>query len=1584
MNPIFFSSWVLKNPGASDHSPPDAAFVSPSAATRRRPTVNKILRFLSAGFSCWALAAAFMVPNAADAGIIISEVAPWSSGNSSLGADWFELTNTGASAVNITGWKMDDNSFNSANAVALNGITSIAAGESVIFIELGGSHTAAGDAAAFKTLWFGANPPAGLQIGSYGGSGVGLGTGGDGVIIFNGSGVQQAKVTFGASSSSPYKTFDNAAGLDNVTISALSAVGTNGAFVAANDTAEIGSPGTIASTATATITGTATAGAFTTTYGTVSAAQSFAVTGSNLTANITATAPAGFEVSSDGSTYTTTATFTQSGGSASGTLALRLAATATVTGSYNGLNVPLMSTGATTKNITTAASGNSVSAKGLTITANNVSKPFGATLTGGPGSTAFSSLGLISPETIGSVTIAYASGAAAGDAAGSYPASVTPSVATGGTFIASNYAITYVAGDLTVTAVPTINLTGTLTAVDATYGTPSPTPASFSVTGTALTGDLTVSAPAGFEVSSGGGYSSSQPLTQSGGSVSATISVRLAAATVVGTYSGNVSVSGGGAGAQTIAVPSSAVSPLGLTITGVTGVNKTYNRLTAATVSGTATLNGVLTADVGNVTLGGTPSASFATFTAGTSKPIIVTGYSLSGPVASNYTLAQPTGVTADITPLALTVSGAAVTSKAFDGNTNATITGTLVGVIAPDVVTLAGTGAFASSAVGTGIAVTSTSTLGGADAANYSLIQPTGLTGNITGSTGVDLSRYVRIGRYDLPEPPRTTPPPNSLLCQEASSVTYNWDTDTLFVVGDGGTSVVQVSKTGQLIDSMTLAPGSSPQGTDFYDTEGVTYIGNGKFVMVEERYRQANLFTYIASGTLHRADAKAVKLGTTIGNIGLEGISYDPLTGGFICVKEKDPQAVFQTGIDFDAGTATNGSPTTTDSINLFNPALAGTADFSDVFALSNLPALNGQADYSHLLIISQESGQIINIDRSGTVYSRLTLVADPGNPLSIVDQTHEGVTMDRSGNLYVVSENGGGDANHPQLWVFAPSTATNVAPTAVALNSAVTSIPENTSTAAHVKVAEIVVTDDGLGVNDLTVSGTDAAFFEIIGTGLYLKAGTPLSSTTKPSYSVTVNVDDITVGSTPDATTNYTLAVIASTGGTAHLIMSEVAPWSSGNSPLAADWFEVTNTGTAAANITGWKMDDNSNSFGSAVALNGITSIAPGESVIFIESASPTTVVASFKALWFGANPPASLQIGTYTGSGVGLSTGGDAVNLFDSTGTLQANVVFGTSPGGPFPTFDNAAGLNNTTISTLSAVGINGAFVAANHSAEIGSPGTIGAAPTPVVSITATDATAAEAGSDPGTFRISRTGSTVGALTVSYTFATGAGQATSADYTPTLTGVATIPLGQSYVDITINPVDDLLVEGSETLTLTLFDSGSYDVGTPASATVTIVDNDFTPLNTWRQANFGTVDNSGSAADNADPDGDGIPNLLEYALGIDPVIGSGGNGPAALPVSITNDADPLLAGRLALSLTLPNPNPTDISYVIQASGDLGTWADVASKTGNGAWIWLAGGTPRIVISGDNPATVKIGDSVPGDAAHPQRVMRLKVVSH
>lgn len=576
-----------------------------------------------------------------------------------------------------------------------------------------------------------------------------------------------------------------------------------------------------------------------------------------------------------------------------------------------------------------------------------------------------------------------------------------------------------------------------------------------------------------------------------------------------------------------------------------------------------------------------------------------------------------------------------------------------------------------------------------------------------------IDLSNYVRIGRYDLPEPTRTSAPANNLLAQEVSAVTYNWDTDTLFVVGDGGTSITQISKTGQLIDTMTLAQGSSPQGTEFYDPEGLTYIGNGQFVMTEERDRTAVLVTYQAGTTLTRANAPTVALGTNVGNVGIEGLSYDPLTGGFIFAKEKTPISVFQSTIDFVNGTASNGSASTVLNTELFSSTGLGVVDLADVYALSNIGSIVGADEEGNLLLLSQESAQILEVDRAGNILSTLNIVSDPGNPLDVASQQHEGLTMDSNGYIYVVSENGGGDFDHPQLWVYAASTSLNAAPTALSLLNASTSIDENTSTVARIKVADVAIADDGLGTNILSVSGTDSASFEVDNTGLYIKAGVALDFESKTSYSVTVNVDDSSVGATPDANINYVLSVndIANESAAPAVYISEVAPWSSGNSPVGADWFEVTNGGSSALDITGWRIDDGSASFASSAALSGVTSIAAGQSTIFIEGGA--SQITAFINTWFGGVQPANVQIGSYSGGGLGLSTGGDGVNLFDSTGTNRASVSFGASPASaPFATFNNAAGLNNATLTTLSAVGQNGAFIAPGDAAEIGSPGSVG--------------------------------------------------------------------------------------------------------------------------------------------------------------------------------------------------------------------------------------------------------------------------------
>src|SRR5262249_38600731 len=136
-----------------------------------------------------------------------------------------------------------------------------------------------------------------------------------------------------------------------------------------------------------------------------------------------------------------------------------------------------------------------------------------------------------------------------------------------------------------------------------------------------------------------------------------------------------------------------------------------------------------------------------------------------------------------------------------------------------------------------------------------------------------------------------------------------------------------------------------------------------------------------------------------------------------------------------------------------------------------------------------------------------------------------------------------------------------------------------------------------------------------------------------------------------------------------------VTEVAPWGSSDPTYGADWWELTNNTGGTLDLSGWKMDDESNSFGSAVTLNGVETLAPGHSAIFVEGEGAKAT--AFTTFWFGSSIPAGFQIGTYSGPGVGLSTGGDAVNVFNADGDHLTGVKFGTST--TQFSFDNAAAL-----------------------------------------------------------------------------------------------------------------------------------------------------------------------------------------------------------------------------------------------------------------------------------------------------------------
>ena len=95
--------------------------------------------------------------------------------------------------------------------------------------------------------------------------------------------------------------------------------------------------------------------------------------------------------------------------------------------------------------------------------------------------------------------------------------------------------------------------------------------------------------------------------------------------------------------------------------------------------------------------------------------------------------------------------------------------------------------------------------------------------------------------------------------------------------------------------------------------------------------------------------------------------------------------------------------------------------------------------------------------------------------------------------------------------------------------------------------------------------------------------------------------------------------------------------------------------------------------------------------------------------------------------------------------------------------------------------------------------------------------------------------------------------------------------------------------------------------------------------TPLDQWRQTQFGTTANSSSAADTADADGDGVTNLLEYALGGDPR--SALNAPAPVAASQISNS--------RIQLTFPRLR-SELTYAVEASSDLITWTTIATNPG------------------------------------------------
>jgi len=202
----------------------------------------------------------------------------------------------------------------------------------------------------------------------------------------------------------------------------------------------------------------------------------------------------------------------------------------------------------------------------------------------------------------------------------------------------------------------------------------------------------------------------------------------------------------------------------------------------------------------------------------------------------------------------------------------------------------------------------------------------------------------------------------------------------------------------------------------------------------------------------------------------------------------------------------------------------------------------------------------------------------------------------------------------------------------------------------------------------------------------------------------------------------------------------------------------------------------------------------------------------------------------------------------------------------------------------------------------------------------------------------------------ALTSASTLTLGYGQAVSytitASNSPTSFGASGLPGG-----LTINSGTGLIsgtpgTHGVSLITLSATNSGGTG-STLFTLSVTL-----NSAQSWRVSYFGTPNSSASAAYDADPDGDGVVNLLEYALGGNPLIANS----ATLPTLGSS------SGHLTFSFFRAQ---TELTYVVQAASDLAnSWTPIATNPGT------VGHTVLI----EDPVVLNAGE---------QRFLRLRVTA-
>jgi len=230
------------------------------------------------------------------------------------------------------------------------------------------------------------------------------------------------------------------------------------------------------------------------------------------------------------------------------------------------------------------------------------------------------------------------------------------------------------------------------------------------------------------------------------------------------------------------------------------------------------------------------------------------------------------------------------------------------------------------------------------------------------------------------LPKFKRSAPKFKLKNVRNASGLTYNPDSSTLFLVQDSPAKIIEINQQGKILRRIEIE--------GLKDIEGISYIGNNRFVIADENSASV-YFISVKPDTKYIAKKDMAALKLDLPNKpkhGISGVTYNPQDKSLFIITEKKPKKIIQVFI---------GSEKLNIPWNLEN------SDIKDADGIFFDP--NSQ----HIFLLSKTAGAVIEYSLHGKKLSQIQLKKGNIN-LNHTIKKPEGITMNTSGTkLYICGE-------------------------------------------------------------------------------------------------------------------------------------------------------------------------------------------------------------------------------------------------------------------------------------------------------------------------------------------------------------------------------------------------------------------------------------------------------------------------------------------------------------------------------------------------------------------------------------------------